>query len=605
MLIMMVGWLNVPTPPQEIEVLELFAGTGRLCRLAKACAIPSQAHDLLYDKHERSSMVVAPAAMPAPPLPKGDDAFLEVSSGDQRALAKASPDDAVVPTRPPPPKLTRGAIKKWLWRLVQPKASGKFKVPKEVVDEYRDERTRGRVEALFEKSGYQREVFIQKVRRIYESVNETSLESNYEFLSEDDMKELGWSERTRRDIVQELVEEELGDGPTMKKLDGKIRKVDPEFAMFDDDEMMEGQPDEEVSESSDGLEEAAAETQQEVLKQVKFPEVEKDKLLEKVCELTKNLSTADEQMGQIYTAKVKRLGLLRNSLQNHLAMELGTKRVTGVDTKLALTAVVQDLDAALLKHVGMGRDICGSSIATLARLGHFDDPNAPDESLAFPSRLERAHKSFELWCLANRCKAGLRSFTVQFFNIANKSSSPWTNSKGSDTMLMLRWLLWLVSLLLLTRGDSPPEHVQFFKLLKHTIESAQSMFHIMHSHPLWIKRSCGRLLYTRCMLMLRGYKALARRTMTLQIGGYRLKPKFHGLHHVAQFVKDALQRGAPLLLNPLCFACEPNEDTVGRICRLSRKLATRTLTRRLLQRHFLKKGALLRRSKDIRKCSLK
>ncbi|CAK9046571.1 unnamed protein product [Durusdinium trenchii] len=454
MLIMMVGWLNVPTPPQEIEVLELFAGTGRLCRLAKACAIPSQAHDLLYDKHERSSMVAAPAAMPAPPLPKGDDEFLEVSSGDQRALAKASPDDAVVPTRPPPPKLTRGAIKKRLWRLVQPKASGKFKVPKEVVDEYRDERTRGRVEALFEKSGYQREVFIQKVRRIYESVNETSLESNYEFLSEDDMKELGWSERTRRDIVQELVEEELGDGPTMKKLDGKIRKVDPEFAMFDDDEMMEGQPDEEVSESSDGLEEAAAETQQEVLKQVKFPEVEKDKLLEKVCELTKNLSTADEQMGQIYTAgvvngftkefhgficlsnpdsflalfvkdfrlrsalkslgktsaksaenrsaakgkaKVKRLGLLRNSLQNHLAMELGTKRVTGVDTKLALTAV-----------------------------------------------------SAKPGCERDRDKR---------------------------------------------------------------------------------KANAER------------YKALARRTMTLQIGGYRLKPKFHGLHHVAQFVKDALQRG--------------------------------------------------------------
>ena len=106
--------------------------------------------------------VVAPAAMPAPPLPKGDDEFLEVSSGDQRALAKASPDDAVVPTRPPPPKLTRGAIKKWLWRLVQPKASGKFKVPKEVVDEYRDERTRGRVEALFEKSGYQRDSQFQK-----------------------------------------------------------------------------------------------------------------------------------------------------------------------------------------------------------------------------------------------------------------------------------------------------------------------------------------------------------------------------------------------------------------------------------------------------------
>lgn len=40
--------IEQPTAP-DIEVLELFAGTARLCRLAKAVGLPTAAHDVSYD----------------------------------------------------------------------------------------------------------------------------------------------------------------------------------------------------------------------------------------------------------------------------------------------------------------------------------------------------------------------------------------------------------------------------------------------------------------------------------------------------------------------------------------------------------------------------
>lgn len=35
---------------------------------------------------------------------------------------------------------------------------------------------------------------MRKVRKIYEAIDEATMESNYEFLTDADMEELGWSE---------------------------------------------------------------------------------------------------------------------------------------------------------------------------------------------------------------------------------------------------------------------------------------------------------------------------------------------------------------------------------------------------------------------------
>ena len=49
LLFLCVHWLNIPADGPEIEILELFSGRARLCRLAKALNISAQAHDITYD----------------------------------------------------------------------------------------------------------------------------------------------------------------------------------------------------------------------------------------------------------------------------------------------------------------------------------------------------------------------------------------------------------------------------------------------------------------------------------------------------------------------------------------------------------------------------
>ena len=57
--------------------------------------------------------------------------------------------------KPPPKQLSKAAIQKRLYRIMQPKSDGTFKVPQEVLDNYRDPEKRDDVINLFEKSGYE------------------------------------------------------------------------------------------------------------------------------------------------------------------------------------------------------------------------------------------------------------------------------------------------------------------------------------------------------------------------------------------------------------------------------------------------------------------
>ena len=55
----------------------------------------------------------------------------------------------------PPAKLSKGAIQKRLYRIMQPRSDGSFKVPQELLDQYRDPEKRDGVINLFEKTGYE------------------------------------------------------------------------------------------------------------------------------------------------------------------------------------------------------------------------------------------------------------------------------------------------------------------------------------------------------------------------------------------------------------------------------------------------------------------
>ena len=88
--------------------------------------------------------------------------------------------------------------------------------------------------------------------------------------------------------------------------------------------------------------------------------------------------------------------------------------------------------------VGQGRDLVGSIILVLCRLGKFDFSD--DEARNIDVRLSRAHSCFKMFCQANGCIPALRSFTKYNMMCPDQSSFPWSNCKGSDTQLLCRWL---------------------------------------------------------------------------------------------------------------------------------------------------------------------
>ena len=163
-------------------------------------------------------------------------------------------------------------------------------------------------------------------------------------------------------------------------------------------------------------------------------------------------------------------------------------------------------------------------------------------------------------------------------------------------MLLLRWLLWLVGFLLQASEGLSEQQKSLFKAYKHSVSHCLSAFDLMYSHGLWLQRKCAVVLYSHLMLLLRGYKRCARLVLDMKHTGFGLKPKYHGTHHLAHSIRKDLQAGCDLIINPMHAGNEQNEDKVGKVSRVSKKISTRTVTNTILQRYFLKKKALLRRS---------
>lgn len=248
--------------------------------------------------------------------------------------------------------------------------------------------------------------------------------------------------------------------------------------------------------------------------------------------------------------------------------------------------------------VGLGRDIAGSTLAWLAGLGAWDSEGSTKN---LPHRLIRAHAHFRLWAQTNHKNPSLRSFSKAYLNIKSSKSSPWCNSKGSDTVLILEYLRFYVGLLVASPEWATCSCLDMLKLCRSLLEHSLNMCSVIYKHNLFLQRDCASRLYLEGMVVLRAYKRLAKFFAEEQKAGFRLKPKYHAMFHLLYDLRNALKGTSPMILSPIIWACEQNEDHVGRVSKLSRVLATKNITLRLTQRYFLKTKALMRKHLASRK----
>lgn len=244
---------------------------------------------------------------------------------------------------------------------------------------------------------------------------------------------------------------------------------------------------------------------------------------------------------------------------------------------------------------GLGRDLTGSTLVILLQLGYFDF--GPDDATNFPERLDRSHSCFRLWAIANSKSPALHSFSRSLLNYLNERCFAWFNVKGSDCQLLTQWLLFTVKSSQHTHGA---RHPRLESIIIETFESAIIVFEVLHSHALWLRRTCGQRVQHHLSVMLRGYKALAVEAKRLDWVAFGLKPKLHAMDHLNKELLRQLQQRMPKLLNPMCYSCEANESVVGHVSRTARRLSSRTVSHTVLDRICVRTKTVIKKFKKQR-----
>ena len=235
---------------------------------------------------------------------------------------------------------------------------------------------------------------------------------------------------------------------------------------------------------------------------------------------------------------------------------------------------------------GVFRDACGSVMK------YFDFQ--ADDSTAREHRFERAFSKFRMWCLAERKFPAIKQFSKANVNFEPYRSFPWINAKGSDITLIMMFLEFMLRCLLLEPLKSPGDEVPMKAMLQ-LLQGGLNYIGILHSHGIWLPRSCAELqLWAGCRFY-RGYLYMASYCMEQRVAGFRLRPKIHYFHHLLYEVQLQLVSKPEFVMSAAVYMCEQNEDFIGRLSRVSRRVAAKTAGLRSTQRYLVKARCLLER----------
>ena len=241
---------------------------------------------------------------------------------------------------------------------------------------------------------------------------------------------------------------------------------------------------------------------------------------------------------------------------------------------------------------GVFRDCVGSTVVRLAFMRYFDFEAGDSKGIV--ARFARAYSMYKLWALAERKNVTLKHFTKANFNFDKYKKFPWVNCKGSEVTLLLMWLSFFLRHVL-SKELKSPEDGRPLRAMLQTIEGGLSYIGIMHSHGLFLPRCCAKTQLDSGLAFLRGYAWLANYCIDRKVSGFRLRPKLHYFHHLLREQEQQLEAGSMFQLSAATFLCEQNEDFIGRLARVSRRVAAKTVGLRSTQRYLVKTRCLLER----------
>ncbi|CAK9003810.1 Uncharacterized protein SCF082_LOCUS7912 [Durusdinium trenchii] len=234
-------------------------------------------------------------------------------------------------------------------------------------------------------------------------------------------------------------------------------------------------------------------------------------------------------------------------------------------------------------HLGVGKTFTAAVLAmiSLQMQGSNVDQRFAELTKCYLDYCESSHSSPFLTIITNQ--------TLGWGDLQTYPNGQW--SKGHITVLMMEFIVdWFLKNG--TAGDP------LFPLAEQAARHVNGFMKSLYSSDLWIESSRAMQIAQMGFAFLVSYMQLAKQAFQAGRSLFIFMPKVHVVHHVVHSMQqDAC--AAPMVLNPLSHGVQVDEDYVGRISRISRRVSPQQAITRTLQRalkasrwHYVQEGYL-------------
>eukprot|EP00438_Fugacium_kawagutii_P023150 Skav208959 [mRNA] locus=scaffold1580:286172:287947:+ [translate_table: standard] len=222
-------------------------------------------------------------------------------------------------------------------------------------------------------------------------------------------------------------------------------------------------------------------------------------------------------------------------------------------------------------HLGVGRSWVASVINLLLS-------ELPQSNLDLKWEFLTSH--YHRWCRANKVQAHISKVTGYLMSYDDKTGKTGRWHKGSLTTNMCKWLCKLLS-------DVPSDQDGYLSMCKRATQQLNAMLKCFYEGDFFLSKQECLDSASLGSAFLRTYYFLAEKQYELNKPSmFPLYPKLHLLHHcVLRLASDGHRHACSQ--NPMATGCQMDEDCIGKLSRLSRRVCIRTTMERTMQRYMV------------------
>ena len=212
-------------------------------------------------------------------------------------------------------------------------------------------------------------------------------------------------------------------------------------------------------------------------------------------------------------------------------------------------------------------------------LGFHGSYVSSKEGDAIPQKLQTAYSLFKAYCTSKHETPMVKHFSRDNLGWESMAKYPEASFKGSDTRLLLGWLIDWMTHFQVNSVNS---------ICADALEACRSMDGFMRlvftSDRTFLDREQGFL----CLKLLNVWQmktmACAKQCFRESLCFFNLPPKFHYIFHVTSDLKKQLGAGGNFILNPALFSTQMAEEYIGKSCRIARTVHPSTAVQRTAQK---------------------